>query len=391
VTISASILVLDDEEDTEDLFLQAFRHQITDGTYKFSFARHMDEALNFFKSQVFDIFVTDISVDGVDSINLISQLRKEYPLMKSIVASAYGDMSTLRAVMRGGAHDFVIKPIDFTDFGDTLRKTVSVVEKLKDVEKANKKLSAISDELDVSAKLQKSILPGNVVKKGSIEIWADSISAAEVGGDFYDFFWLSETKLGIVMADVSGKNVSAAMFALIAKTLIKSFAKIYQSPAECFDNVNRTLCGENSTSMFVTAIYGIVDIEKNHLVYTNAGHPPVVVIRSNQKPEFLECDPGMALGIFEEVEFTDNTHEFAPGEMVLLYTDGVPEATNKDGEEYENDRFSDVLQQNATLSPNSITQTLVNSIKEFTKGAPQSDDITTLCLKYKQRITSNVT
>jgi sigma-B regulation protein RsbU (phosphoserine phosphatase) len=390
VTISASILVLDDEEDTEDLFQQAFRHQIAEGIYKLSFARRMDEALNFFKCQTFDIFVTDINVNGVDSINLISQLRKEYPLMRSIVASAYGDMSTLRAVMRGGAHDFVIKPIDFADFRDTLKKTATVVEKLKEVEKANKKLSAISDELDVSAKLQRSILPGNIVKKGSIEIWADTISAAEVGGDFYDFFWLNETKLGIVMADVSGKNVSAAMFALIAKTLIKSFAKIYQSPAECFYNVNKTLCEENATSMFVTAVYGIVDMEKNHLVYTNAGHPPVVVIRPDKKPEFLECDPGMALGIFGDVQFTDNIHKFSPGEMVLLYTDGVPEATDKNGEEYENERFSDVLQQNTALSPNLITQTLVNSIKEFTKGAPQSDDITTLCLKYKLRVTSNV-
>ncbi|MDR1235712.1 MAG: SpoIIE family protein phosphatase, partial [Holosporaceae bacterium] len=330
----AKILVLDDEEDTRDLFEQKFRHQISNKIYSFSFAARPEEALELLKTQSFDIFVSDINVGGMDGISFMSQLRKEYPLMKSIVISAYGDINTLRAVMRSGAHDFVIKPIDFKDFTDTLEKTVRVVESLKRAEATNKKLSAISDELDVSGKLQRSILPGNIVKKGSIEVWADTVPAAEVGGDFYDFFWLSETKLGIVIADVSGKNVSAAMFALIGKTLIKSFSKIYSSPAECFDHVNKTLCGENVTSMFITAMYGIVDTEKNEIIYTNAGHLPIGVIRPGKEPEFLDCDPGMALGIWEEVEFINNTHVFSPGEMILMYTDGVPEASDKEGEEY---------------------------------------------------------
>jgi sigma-B regulation protein RsbU (phosphoserine phosphatase) len=387
VATLARVLVLDDEEDTRDLFQQKFRHQISNKIYEFSFSSYPEEALKLLKEQAFDVFVSDINVAGMDGISLISQLRKEYPLMKSIVISAYGDMNTLRAVMRGGAHDFVVKPIDFKDFSDTLEKTVSVIEKLKQAEATNKKLSAISDELDVSAKLQKSILPGNVVKKGSVEIWADTVPAAEVGGDFYDFFWLSETKLGIVIADVSGKNVSAAMFALIGKTLIKSFSKIYSSPAECFTNVNKTLCGENVTSMFITAMYGIVDIEKNEVVYTNAGHMPIGIIRANQEPEFLECDPGMALGIFEDVEFVDNTHVFSPGEMMIMYTDGIPEAADINGEEYDYERFAEVLRQNQKLSPNLLTQAILSSIRQFTKGAPQSDDITTLCLKYRLRIT----
>jgi sigma-B regulation protein RsbU (phosphoserine phosphatase) len=261
------------------------------------------------------------------------------------------------------------------------------VADVKKAEATTKKLSAISDELDVSAKLQKSILPGNVLKKGNIELFADSIPAAEVGGDFYDFFWLSETKLGLVMADVSGKNVSAAMFATIAKTLIKSFSRIYPSPSECFKNVNITLCQENVTTMFVTAMYGIVDMEKNDITYTNAGHLPIGVVRSGQEPEFLECDPGMALGIFDGTEFQDNVHVFSPGEVILLYTDGVPEAANRSGEEYDYERFTSVLRENTKASPHLLTQELIKSIREFADEAPQSDDITTLCLKYRLRIT----
>ena len=387
---STKILVLDDEEDTEDLFLQKFRHQIEEGVYNFSFATSVEQAEELLKSSSIDIFVSDINVDGTDGINFISHLRKDYPLMRAVVISAYGDINTLRAVMRGGAHDFVIKPIDFNDLVDTLKKTSKVVAKLKQAEATQQKLVAISDELDVSAKLQKSILPGNVLKKNNIELFADSIPAAEVGGDFYDFFWLSDTKLGVVMADVSGKNISAAMFATIAKTLIKSFSRIYSSPAECFKNVNAMICQENVTTMFVTAIYGIVDTEKNEITYTNAGHLPIAIVRPDQEPKFLECDPGIALGIFDEVEFVDNTYAFSPGEIILLYTDGVTEAANIAGEEYDFERFADVLKENSKKPPALLTQEIIKSIRKFENGAPQADDITTLCLKYRLRIVPNV-
>jgi sigma-B regulation protein RsbU (phosphoserine phosphatase) len=390
VATAAKILVLDDEEDTKDLFLQKFRHKITNNIYEFSFVSDQENTLNLLKQQAFDIFISDINVAGMDGISFIAQLRREYPLMKSIVISAYGDMNTLRAVMRGGAHDFVIKPIDFKDFSDTLEKTINFIKQLQQSEAASKRLSAISDELDVSAKLQKSMLPGNMLKKGSIELWADTVPAAEVGGDFYDFFWLNETKLGLVMADVSGKNISAAMFALIGKTLIKSFSKVYSSPAECFRNVNRTLCSENVTTMFITAMYGIVDMEKNEMIYTNAGHLPIAVINPTYGPKFLECKSGMALGIWEDTEFNDNVHSFSPGEVILLYTDGVPEATNKNGEEYGNDRFEELLRQNMKMPPNLLTKTLITSIKKFAGDTQQSDDITTLCLKYRLRINPDV-
>ena len=384
------ILVLDDEEDTEDLFTQKFRAQIASSTYLFSFASRPDDALGLLKQKPFDILITDINVAGTDGIAFISQLRHDYPFMRTIVVSAYGDINTLRAVMRGGAHDFVIKPIDFADLSATIQKTAQVVANLKQAEATNEKLTAISNELDVSAKLQKSILPGNYLKKGAIELWADSIPAAEVGGDFYDFFWLNSNQLGIVMADVSGKNVSAAMFALIAKTLIKSFSKIYSSPAECFRNVNRTLCEENVAMMFVTAMYGIVDMAKNEMIYTNAGHLPIAVVAPHQKSSFLKCESGIALGIDENAEFTNNIYSFSPGEMILMYTDGIPEATDRDENEFDYDRLSKVLDENSITNPKQLTEAIIQAIKRFTNGAAQSDDITTLCLKYRLRMVSNV-
>ena len=239
--------------------------------------------------------------------------------------------------------------------------------------------------------MQKSILPGNSLKSGDIEIWADSLPAAEVGGDFYDFFWLSDTKIGIVMADVSGKNVTAAMFAIVAKTLIKSFSKIYSSPAECFRNVNQTLCGENVTTMFVTAMYGIFDLEKHELTYTNAGHLPIAVVHPKSEPSFLECDSGMALGIMDDMEFCDNKYTLSPGEMIMMYTDGVTEAANPVGEEFDFSRLIEVLKAHPLTTPKLLMHEIFTAIKKFANGAAQSDDITTLCLKYRPRVMRNVT
>lgn len=383
------ILVFDDEEDTEDLFQQAFRHQIADGVYEFFFATSIEKTNELLASSTPDIFLTDINVNGVDGIQLISQLKKDYPRIKSVVISAYGDINTLRSVMRAGAHDFVIKPIDFKDLTKTLEKTAIAVEKMKAAEATSQKLTAISNELDVSAQLQKSLLPGNVVKKGNIDLYANNISAAECSGDFYDFFWLSDTKLGIVIADVSGKNVSAAMFSIIAKTLIKAYSRVYESPAECFKNVNLSICGENVATMFVTAMYGVIDMETDEFTYTNAGHLPIALVRAEQDPVFLDCDPGMALGIFDETEFLDNVHKFEPGDTVVLYTDGVNEAASVTGEEYDYERFTAALKANNTAAPKVLNEEIVKDIRKFTTGAPQSDDITIMCVKYRQRITPN--
>ena len=388
---SIKILVLDDEEDTKDLFQQEFRHQIERGDYSFYFSVSSDEVSNMLEKESFDIFITDINIAGFDGINFISQLKTAYPLMKTIVTSAYGDMNTLRAVMRSGAHDFVIKPIDFQDLVLTIENTVNTVLELKRAAVTAKKLSAISDELTLSAQLQKSILPGNSLRRGDVDVWADSIPAAEVGGDFYDFFWLDDTKVGIVMADVSGKNVTAAMFSIIAKTLIKSFSKIYKSPAECFKEVNKTLCEENVTTMFVTAMYGIFDTETHELTYTNAGHLPIAVVHPSKEPSFLECDSGIALGIMEDVTFQDNKYVLSPGEIIMMYTDGVTEAANNSGEEFDFSRLIEVLKQHEITTPKLLVNDLVVAVKKFVDGAPQSDDITTLCLKYKPRIMRNVT
>lgn len=385
----SKILVLDEEDDTADLFQQAFAEAISSGEYSFTFVKTKEDAEKTLASESFDIFVLDMALLAFDISEFVKQLSLNYPFLETLIISAYSDMGILRNVMRCGARDFVVKPIDFQDFRNVVANTLRYVKDKKTAKANEKKLDVISGEIGLSAQLQKSILPGNELKHGAAEIWADSVPTAEVGGDFYDFFWLSPTKLGMVIADVSGKNISAAMFAVISKTLIKTFARLFESPAECFKNVNNTLCAENVATMFVTAMYGIFDLETNKFTYTNAGHLPIVRVKPHADPVFLECDSGVALGIVDEMEFVDNVVDVSVGELLLLYTDGVSEATDIHGEEYGFDRLIDVVKQSPVITPRLLTKKLFSSIKEFTNGAAQSDDITTLCFKYKPRIVCN--
>ena len=384
---STNILVVDDEPDTPMLYNQKFKKEIEGGIYNFTFCKDGYSALEIAqeKNNV-HVLVTDINIPGLGGIDLVNRVSTFNTTVPCIVISAYGNISLIRSAMRAGAHDFLIKPTDFNDLAETIQKSSLVAHERRKNEEMYRRLAAITDELDVSARLQKSILPGNVLKKDGVEVYANTHPAAEVGGDFYDFFWLNDHQLGVVMADVSGKNVSAALFMTMSRTLIKSIAPFASSPADCFTRVNDELMKENVTTMFVTAIYGIFDLHTKVFTYTNAGHLPVALMNSKRGVEFLDCDPGIALGIADCIEFSDNSVELVPGDMFLLYTDGVTEANDINGAEYDMPRLEECLQANAHLSPHPLTDELIKSIKGFTKTAPQSDDITTLCLKYRSKV-----
>lgn len=383
---STKILVVDDEPDIPLLYNQKFRKEIESGTYRFQFCkdgysakRTVDEYGDI------DIVITDIYIPGLSGVELVEHITNNHRIIAPIVISAYGNISLIRSAMRAGAHDFLIKPTDFNDLAETIQKASLIVYERRKNEEMYARLSAITDELDISAKLQKSILPGTTLKGNGIDIYANTHPAAEVGGDFYDFFWLNDHQLGIVLADVSGKNVSAALFMTMSRTLIKSLAAVSPTPADCFASVNRELLKTNVATMFVTAIYGIVDTNEKTFTYTNAGHLPVAILNSKREPEFLECDPGIALGIDDSVVFSNNVRELVIGDSILLYTDGVTEANDIAGNEYDFPRLEAYLRDSQHLPPKLLTDGLIKSIKEFTKDAPQSDDITTLCLKYRAK------
>ena len=207
--------------------------------------------------------------------------------------------------------------------------------------------------------------------------------AKEVGGDFYDFFLIDEDHLVMVMADVSGKGVPAALFMVIAKTLIKNSAQTGLSPKEVLERVNNQLCENNEAEMFVTVWLGIYEISSGRLLAANAGHEYPVMKRVGKDFELLKDRHGFVLAGMEGSRYKEYELVLAPGDKVFLYTDGVPEATNAANELFGTDRMMEALNQSKDSNCAELLKKVHDCIDEFVGAAPQFDDITMLCLEVK--------
>lgn len=244
----------------------------------------------------------------------------------------------------------------------------------------------IESELSLANSIQANMLPcifPAFPEHEEFDVYAKMDPAKEVGGDFYDFFMLDETHLAVVIADVSGKGVPAALFMVIAKTLIKNHAQMGLSPAEVFSKTNRMLCEGNEAGLFVTAWLGILDTEANTLTYVNAGHNPPLIKRAGGPFEYLRSRPGFVLAGMETTVYRQNVIDMNPGDRLFLYTDGVTEATDVEKRLYGEDRLVSFL--NAHPNDN-VYDTLANvrsDLDAFVGAAEQFDDITMLILDFK--------
>ena len=244
----------------------------------------------------------------------------------------------------------------------------------------------IGAELNVATQIQADMLPSifpPFPDKTEFDIYATMTPAKEVGGDFYDFFLLDENHLALVMADVSGKGVPAALFMVIAKTLIKNRAQMGGSPAEILGFVNDQLCEGNEADMFVTVWLGILDLTTGKGMAANAGHEKPAIRRAGQNYEFVRTKHSPAVAVMEGMKFREHEFELHPGDSLYIYTDGVAEATNAQNALFGDERMMEALNSNPDASPKELLQNVQQAIDEFVGDAPQFDDITMLCLKYK--------
>lgn len=242
----------------------------------------------------------------------------------------------------------------------------------------------IGAELTVATQIQASMLPcifPAFPEREEFDIYATMEPAKEVGGDFYDFFMVDNDHLAVVMADVSGKGVPAALFMVIAKTLIKNHAQNGDSGADVFTNVNRQLCENNEAGLFVTAWMGILQISTGDFIYVNAGHNPPLLRRAGENFEYLRGRSGFVLAGMEDMKYRQADMKLLPGDMLYLYTDGVTEATDIHEELYGEQRLKEYLNKNEELPLPEILHGIKADIDVFVKGAPQFDDITMLILK----------
>lgn len=246
----------------------------------------------------------------------------------------------------------------------------------------------IGAELSVATHIQASMLPcifPAFPNRREFDIYATMTPAKEVGGDFYDFFLVDDDHLAVVIADVSGKGVPAALFMVIAKTLIKDHTQSGKPPEEVFTEVNRQLCEANDENLFVTAWMGVLEISTGKLVYVNAGHNPPVIGRKNGETEFLRSRPGFVLAGLDFTKYRAGSLELMPGDLLYLYTDGVTEAMNTAQELYGEERLKRTLDANVSAAPEEIFKAVKKDLDDFVADAPQFDDITMLAMRYLGR------
>ena len=267
---------------------------------------------------------------------------------------------------------------EFSSLSDDINSTVSTLKRY-----IAEAAARIDKELEYAKQIQLSALPTNYPTGDDYRIYAQMIAAKEVGGDFYDFYKLSDTTVAFLAADVSGKGIPAAMFMMTAKTILKDLAESGMAVNDIFTKANEKLCENNESGMFVTAWMGILDLTTGQVQFANAGHNPPLLKRADGSFEYLKTRAGFVLAGMEGVRYRSGELTLYPGDRLFLYTDGVPEATNTENKLYGEDRLLAFMNQNASAVATEFLPALKANIDAFVGEAPQFDDITMLMLDYK--------
>ena len=243
----------------------------------------------------------------------------------------------------------------------------------------------ISTELNLATSIQAGMLP-NIFPafpdRKDFDIYASMKPAKEVGGDFYDFFLIDENKLGIVMADVSGKGVPAALFMMYSKILLKSYTLMKQSPKTALEEVNRQICESNPEEMFVTVWLGVLDLETGVFTAANAGHEKPAFKEPDGSFELFKDKHGLMVGYMDTISYKEYEIKMTRGSKLFLYTDGVAEATNANEELFGTDRMIEALRTAEDNTLKDIIEAVDLAINNFVDTAPQFDDVTMLCIEY---------
>ena len=306
-----------------------------------------------------------------------------YYLIKKFVVCNIEKINSSLAKITDGDLDEVVdvrSHVEFASLSDDINSTVDTLKKY--IADAAARIDA---ELAFAKAIQHSALPSvfpPYPNRKEFDIWATMDTAKEVGGDFYDFYFVNEDTLAFLIADVSGKGIPAAMFMMNAKAVLKSYAESGLEVNKVFTFANEKLCEGNEAGMFVTAWMGLLNTKSGAVTFANAGHNPPLVKHADGSFEYLKVRAGFVLAGMEGIKYRKNELQLAPDDVIYLYTDGVTEATNSNNELYGEDRLLALLNAHKDATMEELCKLVKADVFAFAGEAPQFDDITILALKY---------
>ena len=435
---NATILLVDDEkmvlDSLESLFTLETDYDIIGFTSPLSALENISET-------PIDLVISDYLMPEMNGIEFLLKFREMYPEAIRILLTGYADKeNAIRVINELGLYQYIEKPWDNEDMLLSVKNGLERLELISDLELQVEKerrirtlfqkyvpeeiidevlhpdnesalmentdeweeafnrmigeleeMQKMEKELQVAKEIQQHLLPESVPQIEGVDIAAMNLSSKEVGGDYYDFIQIDATRWGIMIADVSGKGVPAAI--LMATTQSTLRTQLALLPAYMTDmeleysvpltvgKMNSFLYQETESHKFVTLFYGILDVEKCSFTYTNAGHNPQLLYRYQDKKEELLTAGGIMAGMMENAFFEKDTVTLNGGDVLVLYTDGVTDASNQQEDFFGEERFFQLVKENCSLSAQELIDKIYSGITDFSAGAPQFDDITMIVLK----------
>ncbi len=341
--------------------------------------------IDYVKTNQPDLILLDIMMPGLDGFETMEALRKQMEPGREIPIIFLTADENRESEMRGlqlGAMDFIRKPFVPEILVLRVQHTIELVRLQRALVQEHQR---ISNELALASRIQLAMLPSTFPpfpNRPEIDIYASMQPVRKVGGDFYDFFFVDDDHLCLVIADVSDKGMPAALFMMASKILLSDNAKTGKSPAQILEDTNKAICANNRERMFVTAWVGILELSTGRLTAANAGHEYPVLQEPGGPFELKKDKHSRAVGIKPEQIYNEYVLELAPGTKLFVYTDGVTEATNGESELFGTERMLEALNRNPEADPMQVLSGVQESVNDFVQGADQADDLTMMCLKY---------
>ena len=377
------LLIVDDEPDLELLIRQRFRRQIRKNQLEFVFAHDGMEALaKLGDDPGIDLVVTDINMPKMDGLTLLSNLADVSTEARAIIVSAYGDMENIRTAMNRGALDFVTKPIDFQDLELTLDKTLGQVRQIKDSLQAIQDKNRIEEQLLIAREIQQNLNPLFLPEVAGFDLGAWTSPCDEIGGDHYDFISLSDSRVGLVVGDVSGHGVGAALLAATARAYLRALVARTDDVGATVTELNRLLDPDLDEDQFMTLIFGVLDAEQSAFQFASAGHDPPIHYHADTDT-FEEYESGgFPLGVVEEAEYdVDSPVQMRAGDILAICTDGVWEASTATKGLFGKERVYDTIRARRDSDAADLAGQIAEAVNTFCGNAPPRDDMTVTILK----------
>jgi sigma-B regulation protein RsbU (phosphoserine phosphatase) len=373
---TARILIADDQPDV----VEALRLLLKAGGYEAEGVGSPAAALQALEAREFDLLLLDLNytrdtTSGLEGLDLLSRIKATDGVVPIVVMTAWGSVELAVEAMHRGVGDFVLKPWNNTQLLEVLRT------QLEQGASRRRQLQAEEREREDVEAVQRGFLPKEIPQMEGFEISGAWLPARVVGGDYFDVHAFSEKKLGMSIADVSGKGMSAALLMSNLQAALKATASEQASPEELCGKVNRIICDNISRDRFITAFYGLLDSTSNRLVFTNAGHNSPILARRDGSSLRLG-EGGVPLGLFPDWKYEKGEVRLAAGDRLVLFTDGVTEVNSADGEEFGEDRLVEVLLENRHLSAGELQERILAKVDKFSGGRFE-DDATLVVVAFK--------